>query len=72
MIGCNAEVVNGAHASSTWGLAPLKSDDRTRARQTLAWIVAYRAQILASIAVVALPAGGLLYAAGEPTAGRMV
>ena len=38
----------------------------------LTWLVEHRAQILASIAVAALVAGGLLYAVGQGHAGRMV
>ncbi|MFL5861040.1 MAG: heavy metal translocating P-type ATPase [Solirubrobacteraceae bacterium] len=41
-------------------------------RNRLTWLLEHRAQILASIAVAALVAGGLLYAAGEGNAAQMV
>jgi heavy metal translocating P-type ATPase len=41
-------------------------------RDRLAWLLEHRAQILASIAVVAIAAGGLLYLVGEGQTGRLV
>lgn len=43
-----------------------------RTRRALSWLVEHRAQILASIAVVALISGGLLYAVGEGATGQQV
>ena len=43
-----------------------------RSRHQLDWLVEHRAQILTSIAVIAITAGGLLHLMGEGAAGQMV
>jgi heavy metal translocating P-type ATPase len=43
-----------------------------RGGDRVAWLIEHRSQILASVAVIAIVVGGLLYALGEETAGRAV
>jgi heavy metal translocating P-type ATPase len=64
--------MNSAHPSAVRRAGKLPVRDRHPARQKLGWLLEHRAQILASIALASLVAGGLLYAVGEGTAGQTV
>jgi heavy metal translocating P-type ATPase len=57
--------MNSAHAPPLTRRKALSDQGRDRPGTALRWLVEHRAQILASIAVAALVAGGLLYAIGE-------
>jgi heavy metal translocating P-type ATPase len=57
--------MNGAHASTLATPERRSRGDGHRIRQDLAWLIDHRAQILASIALAALVAGGALYAVGQ-------
>jgi hypothetical protein len=64
--------VNHAHATALPRAGrPRKREDRQR-RRNLAWLLEHRAQILASIAVAAIVAGGLLYVFGEGSTAQAV
>ena len=64
--------MSNAHASALPRVrGRLRPEDRRRGNK-LAWLIEHRAQLLASIAVLSLVVGGLLYAVGEGAAGQMV
>ena len=64
--------MSNAHASALpRARGRLRPEDRRRGNK-LAWLIEHRAQLLASIAVLSLVVGGLLYAVGEGAAGQMV
>ncbi len=63
--------MSGAQASAIAAPGSLRSDNRRRG-DGLAWLVAHRAQILASIAAAAIAVGGLLHVFGFATAGDAV
>jgi heavy metal translocating P-type ATPase len=62
--------MNSDQASAVARPGGLPKRDADPARQKLAWLLEHRAQILASIAIAALIAGGLLYAVGQGDAGQ--
>ena len=64
--------MSNAHAPALPRVRGLRRPENQRRANKLAWLVEHRAQILASIAIAALIAGGLLYAVGEGAAGRAV
>jgi heavy metal translocating P-type ATPase len=64
--------VSTAEASRAVGLGMLPNGPGGSWRDRIAWLLEHRAQILASIAVVAIAAGGLLYLVGEGQTGRRV
>ena len=59
-----------ANAIARAGERPGRADDRLP--DWLLWLVAYRAQILAVFALVAILVGGALYVVGEGAAGQAV
>src|ERR1700740_155844 len=64
--------MNSAHAQAIPHRGELPKRDGDRRGQHLVWLLEHRAQILASVAVAAITAGGLLHLGGEGAAGQTV
>jgi heavy metal translocating P-type ATPase len=64
--------MNDVQATALTRAGGLRTRDDHRRRHNLAWLLEHRGQILASIAVAAIAAGGLLHLVGEGAAGQMV
>ena len=69
---CDGGSMTSTHASLVVRARKHHEGGRRRLRRRFTWLVEHRAQILASIAVAALLAGGGLYAVGEGATGQLV
>jgi heavy metal translocating P-type ATPase len=64
--------MSNGQASALPRPATLRKRDDDRHREAVSWLIEHRAQVLASIAVMAIAAGGLLHLAGVGAAGHIV
>ncbi|HLY47706.1 MAG TPA: heavy metal translocating P-type ATPase [Solirubrobacteraceae bacterium] len=64
--------MHGTHAPALPRARESRERERHRPRDQLRWLLDHRTQILATIAVAAIAAGGLLHLIGHPSAGQAV